>query len=50
MNILVVDDEEILQDVLGLLLRKEGFRPIAARTGASISRSAIIPMRASRVS
>jgi two-component system response regulator PilR (NtrC family) len=33
MNILVVDDEEILQDVLGLLLRKEGFRPIAARTG-----------------
>ncbi len=33
MNILVVDDEEILQDVLGLLLRKEGFRPLAARTG-----------------
>jgi len=33
MNILVVDDEEILQDVLGLLLRKEGYRPIAARTG-----------------
>jgi two-component system response regulator PilR (NtrC family) len=32
-NILVVDDEEILQDVLGLLLRKEGFRPIAARSG-----------------
>jgi len=33
MNILVVDDEEILQDVLGMLLRREGFRPIAARTG-----------------
>jgi two-component system response regulator PilR (NtrC family) len=33
MNILVVDDEEILQDVLGLLLRREGFRPIFARTG-----------------
>jgi two-component system response regulator PilR (NtrC family) len=33
MNVLVVDDEEVLQDVLGMLLRKEGFRPIAARTG-----------------
>jgi len=33
MNILVVDDEEILRDVLGLLLRKEGFRPIFARSG-----------------
>ncbi len=33
MNILVVDDEEILQDVLGLLLRKEGHRPIFARSG-----------------
>ncbi len=33
MNILVVDDEEVLQDVLGTLLRKEGFRPFAARTG-----------------
>lgn len=32
-NILVVDDEEILQDVLGLLLRKEGFRPLAAKSG-----------------
>jgi len=32
-NILVVDDEEILQDVLGLLLRKEGLRPIAAKSG-----------------
>lgn len=33
MNILVVDDEEILQDVLGLLLRKEGYRPIFAKSG-----------------
>ncbi len=33
MNILVVDDEEILQDVLGLLLRKAGYRPFFARTG-----------------
>jgi two-component system response regulator PilR (NtrC family) len=33
MNILVVDDEEILQDVLGLLLRKEGYRSFAARSG-----------------
>jgi two-component system response regulator PilR (NtrC family) len=33
MNILVVDDEEILQDVLGLLLRKEGYSVLAARTG-----------------
>ena len=32
-NILVVDDEEVLQDVLGTLLRREGLRPIAARTG-----------------
>jgi len=33
MNILVVDDEEILQDVLGLLLRKQGYRPIFAKSG-----------------
>jgi len=33
MNILVVDDEDILQDVLGLLLRKQGYRPIFAKTG-----------------
>jgi len=33
MNILVIDDEEVLQDVLGQLLRREGFRPLAARTG-----------------
>ena len=32
-NILVVDDEEVLQDVLGTLLKREGFRPVAARTG-----------------
>ena len=32
-NILVVDDEEVLQDVLGTLLKREGFRPLAARTG-----------------
>jgi len=32
-NILVVDDEEVLQDVLGTLLKREGFRPIAAKTG-----------------
>jgi two-component system response regulator PilR (NtrC family) len=32
-NILVVDDEEVLQDVLGTILKREGFRPIAARTG-----------------
>ncbi len=33
MNILVVDDEELLQDVLGLLLRREGFRPLFAKSG-----------------
>ena len=33
MNILVVDDEEILQDVLGLLLRREGYRPLFAKSG-----------------
>ena len=32
-SILVVDDEDVLQDVLGSLLRKEGHTPIAARTG-----------------
>jgi two-component system response regulator PilR (NtrC family) len=32
-NILVVDDEEILQDVLGLLLRREGYRPLFAKSG-----------------
>ena len=33
MNILIVDDEEVLQDVLTTLLRREGHRPLAARTG-----------------
>jgi DNA-binding NtrC family response regulator len=33
MNILVVDDEEVLQDVLGQLLRKEGYTTLSARTG-----------------
>ncbi|MEO8274893.1 MAG: sigma-54 dependent transcriptional regulator [Thermoanaerobaculia bacterium] len=32
-NILVVDDEDVLQDVLGTLLKREGFRPIVAKTG-----------------
>ena len=33
MNVLVVDDEEVLQDVLGQLLRKEGYTTLSARTG-----------------
>ncbi len=33
MNVLVVDDEEVLQDVLATLVRREGHRPISARTG-----------------
>ena len=33
MNVLVVDDEEVLQDVLTTLVRREGHRPLAARTG-----------------
>jgi DNA-binding NtrC family response regulator len=33
MNILIVDDEEVLQDVLGVLVRREGHTGIAARTG-----------------
>jgi len=32
-NILVVDDEDVLQDVLGTLLRREGWRPLVAKTG-----------------
>jgi DNA-binding NtrC family response regulator len=32
-NVLVVDDEEVLQDVLTTLVRREGHRPLAARTG-----------------
>ncbi len=33
MNILIVDDEEVLQDVLTVLIRKEGYNPISAYTG-----------------
>jgi len=33
MNILIVDDEEVLQDVLTSLIRREGWNPISARTG-----------------
>ena len=33
MNILIVDDEEVLQDVLSSLVRREGWTPLAARTG-----------------
>ena len=33
MNILIIDDEEILQDVLTSLLRKEGFATSSATTG-----------------
>ena len=33
MNILIVDDEEVLQDVLSTLVRREGWNPLAARTG-----------------
>ncbi|HET9769158.1 MAG TPA: sigma-54 dependent transcriptional regulator [Thermoanaerobaculia bacterium] len=33
MNVLVVDDEEVLQDVLTTLVRREGHRPLSARTG-----------------
>jgi DNA-binding NtrC family response regulator len=33
MSILIVDDEEVLQDVLSSLLRKEGYDVLSARTG-----------------
>ena len=33
MNVLVVDDEEVLQDVLTTLVRREGHAPFPARTG-----------------
>jgi two-component system, NtrC family, response regulator PilR len=33
MNILIVDDEEVLQDILTTLIRKEGHKPISATTG-----------------
>jgi two-component system response regulator PilR (NtrC family) len=32
-NVLIVDDEEVLQDVLGTLVRREGHVPLLARTG-----------------
>jgi two-component system response regulator PilR (NtrC family) len=32
-NLLIVDDEEVLQDVLSSLLRKEGYTPFVARSG-----------------
>jgi DNA-binding NtrC family response regulator len=33
MNIMIVDDEEVLQDVLGVLVRREGHTALAARSG-----------------
>jgi two-component system response regulator PilR (NtrC family) len=33
MSLLIVDDEEVLQDVLTGLLRKEGYRTVSARSG-----------------
>jgi two-component system response regulator PilR (NtrC family) len=33
MNILIVDDEEVLQDVLTFLVRKEGHKPLSAVSG-----------------
>ena len=33
MNILIVDDEEVLQDVLTVLMRKEGHRTTSAWSG-----------------
>ena len=33
MNILIVDDEEVLQDVLTSVVRREGWNPLSARTG-----------------
>jgi DNA-binding NtrC family response regulator len=32
MNILIIDDEEVLQDILTVLIRKEGHTPLAAST------------------
>ena len=34
MNILILDDEPVLQDVLGTLLRREGFQVLQATTAA----------------
>ncbi|MBW8877268.1 MAG: sigma-54-dependent Fis family transcriptional regulator [Acidobacteria bacterium] len=33
MNVLIVDDEEVLQDILTLLIRKEGHHPLSAMSG-----------------
>jgi len=33
MNILIIDDEEVLQDILTVLIRKEGHTPLNASTG-----------------
>jgi two-component system response regulator PilR (NtrC family) len=33
MNVLIVDDEEVLQDVLSALLRREGYHTLSARSG-----------------
>ena len=33
MSILIIDDEEVLQDVLSSLLRKEGYEVLSAKTG-----------------
>jgi DNA-binding NtrC family response regulator len=33
MNILIVDDEEVLQDILTVLIRREGHTPLSATTG-----------------
>jgi two-component system response regulator PilR (NtrC family) len=33
MNILIIDDEEVLQDILTVLIRKEGHMPLTAGTG-----------------
>jgi DNA-binding NtrC family response regulator len=33
MNILIVDDEEVLQDILTSLIRREGHNPLSATTG-----------------
>ncbi|MFL6195877.1 MAG: sigma-54-dependent transcriptional regulator [Thermoanaerobaculia bacterium] len=33
MNILIIDDEDVLQDILTVLIRKEGHTPITAMTG-----------------
>ena len=33
MNILIVDDEEVLRDVLATLVRREGWKPLLAKSG-----------------